>query len=247
MSGHSKWSTIKRKKGASDAQRANVFTKIAREMSVAVKQGGADPTCNSKLRDCIAKAKAANMPNDNIDRCIKKAAGSDDKDNFEELVYEGYGPSGVAVMVETLTDNRNRTAGDLRHYFDKFGGNMGQTGCVAFMFERKGVVVIENEDNEIDEDKAFEICLEIGGDDVVMDDEAFMIYCDASNVGELREALEAMNKYKVLSAQAEYIPSTETAIEDPDLRVKMSRLLDALEENDDVQNVWHNWENQDEK
>ncbi len=247
MSGHSKWSTIKRKKGASDAQRANVFTKIAREMSVAVKQGGPDPSANSKLRDCIAKAKAANMPNDNIDRCIKKAAGGDDKENFEELIYEGYGPCGVAVMVETLTDNRNRTAGDLRHYFDKFGGNMGQTGCVSFMFERKGVVVIENEDNEIDEDKALEICLEIGGDDVNMDDGVFEIYCDAGNVGNLREELEKNTKYKVLSAQAEYLPSTETAIDDPDLKIKMSRLLDTLEDNDDVQNVWHNWENQDDK
>ncbi len=247
MSGHSKWSTIKRKKGASDAQRANVFTKIAREMSVAVKQGGADPSANSKLRDCIAKAKAANMPNDNIDRCIKKAAGGDDKENFEELIYEGYGPCGVAVMVETLTDNRNRTAGDLRHYFDKFGGNMGQTGCVSFMFERKGVVVIENEDNETDEDKALEICLEIGGDDVNMDDGVFEIYCDAGNVGNLREELEKNTKYKVLSAQAEYLPSTETAIDDPDLKIKMSRLLDTLEDNDDVQNVWHNWENQDDK
>ena len=151
MSGHSKWNNIKRKKGASDAAKAKVFTKVAREMSVAVKEGGADPDTNGKLRDCIAKAKAANMPNENIERCIKKAAGSEDKNSYEEMVYEGYGPNGVAVIIESLTDNRNRTAGDLRHYFDKCGGNLGQNGCVSYLFTKKGQIVIDNSEGELDE------------------------------------------------------------------------------------------------
>lgn len=243
MSGHSKWSTIKRKKGASDQQRANVFTKLAREISVAVKAGGGDPALNSKLRDAIAKAKSANMPNDNIDRCIKKAAGGDDKTNYEELIYEGYGPCGVAVMVETLTDNRNRTAGDLRHYFDKHGGNMGQTGCVAFMFSRTGIVVVDNEDGKIDEDAALELCLELGADDAQLDGEILEIACGATNTGDIREQLEKKG-YTVLSAEPAYIPSTYTSIDDPALAQKMTKLLDVLEENDDVQSVWHNWENQ---
>lgn len=240
MSGHSKWSTIKRKKGASDAQRAKVFTKIAREMTVAVKEGGADPSTNSKLRDCIAKAKAANLPNDNIDRCIKKAAGGESKDEYEDLVYEGYGPCGVAVIVETLTDNRNRTAGDLRHYFDKFGGNMGQTGCVSFMFTRRGVVVVENGENNLVEDAVLEDCIEVGGEDMELTEDIAQIFCGTGDVGSVREGLEAKG-YTVLSAQPEYLPSTETEIEDPALVNKMSRLLEMLEDNDDVQNVWHNW------
>lgn len=241
MSGHSKWSTIKRKKGASDAQRAKIFTKVAREMSVAVKQGGADPSSNSKLRDCIAKAKSVNMPNDNIDRCIKKAAGGDDKNNYEELMYEGYGPCGVAVMVETLTDNRNRTAGDLRHYFDKCGGNMGQNGCVSFLFNQRGVVVAENPDNIIDEEKALEDSLEVDAEDIEYEDEVIQFFTGIADVSAVREALEKKN-YKIASAQVEYLPTTETAIDDPDMQVKMSRLLDMLEDNDDVQNVWHNWD-----
>ena len=152
MSGHSKWSTIKRKKGANDAQRAKIFTKIAREIIVAVKSGGPDPDNNSSLKDAIAKARSNNMPNDNINRTIKKAAGSADGDNYESITYEGYGPNGVALIVDTLTDNRNRTAADVRHAFDKYGGNMGQSGCVSFMFDRKGVIVIEDEDKEIDEE-----------------------------------------------------------------------------------------------
>lgn len=246
MSGHSKWSTIKRKKGASDAQRANVFTKIAREMSVAVKESGPDPATNGKLRDCIAKAKAANMPGDNIDRCIKKAAGSDNKDSYEEMVYEGYGPCGVAVIVEALTDNRNRTAGDLRHFFDKCGGNLGQTGCVSFLFNQRGVVVVENPENKLDEEKVLEDGFDVGAEDVDFDDEAVQIL---TGIGAVREAREGLEKkgYKVISAQVEYLPTTETEIADPELQEKMNKLLDLLDDNDDVQNVWHNWSMPEEK
>ena len=165
MSGHSKWSTIKRKKGEKDGARAKVFTKISREIIVCIKEHGADPASNSKLAALIAKAKANNIPNDNIDRLIKKAAGEGDKNNYENCVYEGYGPNGVAVIVDCLTDNRNRTAGEIRHYFDKFGGNLGTTGCVSFMFSTKGIIVLDNEDEDIDEDKAMEDILEAGGDD----------------------------------------------------------------------------------
>ena len=163
MSGHSKWENIKRKKGATDAARAKIFTKIGREIAVVVKQGGADPAGNAKLRDLIAKAKSNNVPNDNIDRIIKKAAGDGDKNSYESMVYEGYGPSGVAVIVECLTDNKNRTAGDIRHFFDKFGGNMGTSGCVSFMFSDVGTVVMEN--NGADEDKIMEDCFEAGAVD----------------------------------------------------------------------------------
>lgn len=241
MSGHSKWNNIKRKKGASDAQKAKVFTKVAREMSVAVKEGGPDPSVNGKLRDCIAKAKACNMPNDNIDRCIKKAAGGDDKNNYEEITYEGYGPCGVAVIVEALTDNRNRTAGDLRHYFDKCGGNLGQNGCVSFMFTQRGVVVIDNPENELDEDKVLEDCFDVGAEDVNFEDEVIEVLTDTTQVRIVREGLEAKG-YTLSSAEVEYIPATTTAIADEDTAAKMSKLLDLLEDNDDVQNVWNNWE-----
>ena len=169
MSGHSKWSTIKRKKGANDAQRAKIFTKIAREILVAVKAGGPDPDNNSSLKDAISKARAANMPNDNIQRTIKKASGSTDGDNYETITYEGYGPNGVAVIVNTLTDNRNRTAANVRHCFDKFGGNMGTTGCVSFMFDEKGVIIIENED--IDEDEITMDALEAGAEDISVEED----------------------------------------------------------------------------
>ena len=174
MSGHSKWSTIKRKKEKTDNQRAKIFTKIGREIAVAVREGGPDPASNSKLKDIISKAKANNVPNDNIDRIIKKAAGDGNADNYEEIMYEGYGPSGIAVIVETLTDNRNRTAGDMRHYFDKFGGNMGQSGCVSFMFSKQGVIVIEKDD-DIDEEKLMEDALEAGAIDFLTDDGVFDI------------------------------------------------------------------------
>ncbi len=239
MSGHSKWSTIKRKKEKTDQQRAKVFTKIGRELAMVVKAGGPDPNVNGKLKDVIAKAKANNVPNDNIERIIKKAAGDTDGSNYEEIVYEGYGPCGIAVVVETLTDNRNRTAGDLRHYFDKCGGNLGQPGSVMFMFERKGVIVIEGEG--LSEDEVMEAALEAGADDFTFDGDVFEITTDPNTVSAVAEALEAQG-YKFLSAQAEYVPSTTSAIDDPDMVTKMEKLIDFLEENDDVQNIWHNWD-----
>lgn len=238
MSGHSKWNNIKHKKEKTDAQKAKVFTKIGKEIAVAVKEGGPDPTSNSKLRDLIIKAKANNVPNDNIDRIIKKAAGGDGG-NYDEIVYEGYGIGGVAVIVETLTDNRNRTSADVRHYFDKFGGNMGTSGCVSFMFDTKGVIVIEAED--IDEDKLFEDSLECGADDLSNEGEVFEIYTEPSAVGSVAEALEKLG-YTYVSAEAEKVPQNYVTLEGDEQITKMRKLLDALEDNDDVQNVWHNWE-----
>ncbi len=242
MSGHNKCSTIQQKKGKNDAARAKIFTKIGREIIVAVKEGGsADPTVNSKLRDCIAKAKANNVPNDNIERVIKKAAGDSDSSNYEAVTYEGYGPSGVAVIVEALTDNRNRTAGDVRHYFDKYGGNMGQQGCVSFMFERKGVLVIEREDLEKSEDEVMEAALEAGAADFEADDDIFTIYTEPSDLGGVRDDLAAKG-YVFVSAEVEQVPNTYTKIDDKETCDKMQKMLDMFEDNDDIQNVWHNWE-----
>lgn len=239
MSGHSKWNNIKRKKEKTDGAKARIFTKIGREIAVAVREGGSgDPNVNSKLKDCIAKAKANNVPNDNIDRIIKKAVGDGDKNNYENIFYEGYGPSGVAVIVETLTDNRNRTAGDLRHYFDKCGGNLGQSGCVSFLFERKGVIVIANEG--LDEDKIMEDCMDAGADDFTVEEDVVEITTEPNELRNVREALEEKG-YSFESAEIEYLPSTMTDITDEELTVKMERLLEMLEDNDDVQNVWHNW------
>ena len=233
MSGHNKWSTIKQKKGKNDAARAKVFTKIGRELIVAIKDGGsADPSVNSKLKDCIAKAKAANVPNDNIERIIKKASSDADSTNYEAVTYEGYGPNGVAVIVEALTDNRNRTAGEVRHYFDKFGGNMGTQGCVSFMFSKKGVLVIEREDLEKDEDTVMSDALECGASDFEADDDVFTIYTDE---------LEKLG-YTFVSAEIEMVPSTYTKLEDEETATKMQKMLDMFEDNDDIQNVWHNWE-----
>lgn len=243
MSGHSKWSTIKRKKEKTDNQRAKVFTKIGREISVAVKAGGPDPNVNSKLKDIIAKAKANNVPNDNIDRIIKKAAGEGGADNYEEIVYEGYGPSGVAVIVETLTDNRNRTAADVRHYFDKYGGNMGQTGCVSFMFNRQGVIAIEKD--ELDEEKVMEDALEAGAVDFLTDGDVFEIRTEPNDLGGVRDDLEAKG-YSFVSAEVEYVPTTYTKLNNEDDITNMNKMLDMMEDNDDIQNVWHNWENDDE-
>lgn len=242
MSGHNKWSTIKQKKGKNDAARAKIFTKIGRELIVAVRDGGsADPAANSKLRDCIAKAKANNVPNENIDRIIKKAAGEAGGANYEAVTYEGYGPSGIAVIVEALTDNRNRTAGDVRHYFDKFGGNMGTPGCVSFMFEQKGVLVLDKEDNEVEEDKLMEDALEAGAADFEADEDIYTVYTEPTDMGAVRDDLIAKG-YTFASAEVEMVPSTYTKIDDPDVQVKMQKLLDMLEDNDDVQNVWHNWD-----
>lgn len=242
MSGHNKWSTIKQKKGKNDAARAKIFTKIGRELIVAVRDGGsADPAANSKLRDCIAKAKANNVPNENIERIIKKAAGEAGGANYEAVTYEGYGPSGIAVIVEALTDNRNRTAGDVRHYFDKFGGNMGTPGCVSFMFEQKGVLVLDKEDNEVEEDKLMEDALEAGTADFEADEDIYTVYTEPTDMGAVRDDLTAKG-YTFASAEVEMVPSTYTKIDDPDVQVKMQKLLDMLEDNDDVQNVWHNWD-----
>ena len=244
MSGHSKWNNIKRKKEKTDGARAKVFTKIGRELAVAVKQGGGpDPSSNSKLKELIAKAKAANMPNDNIERCIKKAAGEGEGDNYENITYEGYGPCGVALIVEALTDNRNRTAGGVRHYFDKFGGNLGTSGCVSFMFQEKGVLVVEKEDR--DEDQVMEDALEAGASDFQADEDVFEIYTEPSDFSGVLDDLTAKG-YEFVSAEVEMVPDTYTAIEDEEAVTKMQKLLDALEDNDDVQNVWHNWENADE-
>lgn len=239
MSGHSKWNNIKRKKEKTDAAKAKIFTKVGREIAVIVKMGGPNPAENSKLKDAIAKAKAANVPNENIERIIKKAAGDSEANNYEELVYEGYGPCGVAVVVETLTDNRNRTAGEMRHYFDKCGGNLGQTGSVTFMFTRKGIILIEGEG--LDEDTVMEDALEAGADDFNFDGDVFEISTEANSLGAVRDALEAKG-YSFVSAEVEYVPSTTTAIEDEAAVAQMEKLIDMLEENDDVQSVWHNWE-----
>lgn len=241
MSGHSKWSTIKRKKEKTDNARAKVFTKIGREISVAVREGGADPSGNSKLKDVIAKAKAANVPNDNIERIIKKAAGEGNADSFENIIYEGYGPSGVAVVIEALTDNRNRTAGDVRHYFDKYGGNMGQQGSVMFMFTRTGVVLVDGEN--VGEDKLIEDALEAGAEDVIYEDGIFDIRTGTNGVADLSEALTAAG-YEVVSAQPEYIPATYVRLVGEDI-TKMGKMLEMFEDNDDIQAVWHNWENED--
>ena len=239
MSGHSKWNNIKRKKEKTDAAKAKIFTKIGREISVIVKAGGPNPQENSKLKDAIAKAKANNVPNDNIERIIKKAAGESGGNEYEELIYEGYGPCGVAVVVETLTDNRNRTAGEMRHYFDKCGGNLGQSGSVMFMFERKGVIAIEGEG--LDEDTVMEAALEAGADDFSFDGDVFEITTEPNDLGAVRDALEEQG-YSFLSAEVQYIPSTMSAIDDPDMQAKMEKLIDMLEDNDDVQAIWHNWE-----
>ena len=243
MSGHSKWSTIKRKKGANDAHRAKIFTKIAREIIVAVKAGGPDPDNNSSLKDAIAKARSNNMPNDNINRTIKKAAGDTEGDNYESITYEGYGPAGVAVLVNTLTDNRNRTAADVRHAFDKNGGNMGQTGCVSFMFDRKGVIVIENDG--FDEEEVTMDVLEAGADDLEIDEECIEITTEPASMGAVRDALA--EKYTISSAEVSMVPQTMTELTDEAQIKVMTKMLDMLEDNDDVQDVYHNWEMPDEE
>ena len=239
MSGHSKWNNIKRKKEAADGAKAKIFTRIGREITVAVKEGGPDPSSNAKLRDLISKAKANNVPNDNIDRVIKKASGDGDKNNYETMVYEGYGPGGVAVIVECLTDNKNRTAGDVRHFFDKFGGNLGTTGCVSFMFTRKGVITLEFDGQ--DEDKVMEDCFEAGAEDFNIEDDIIEVSAEPNDVFKVAEALGAMG-YKVVSAEDAMVPSTYTTLTDETHLKYMNLLLENLDENDDVQQVWHNWD-----
>jgi YebC/PmpR family DNA-binding regulatory protein len=239
MSGHSKWSTIKRKKEKTDNARAKIFTKIGRELSVAVKDGGPDLENNNKLRDCIAKAKAANVPNDNIDRIIKKAAGDMDGTRYEAFTYEGYGPDGVALMVETLTDNKNRTAADIRHYFDKFGGNMGTPGCVSFIFETKGVIVIDSEG--IKEEKLMEDSLEAGASDFICEDDVFIIYTEPEDLSYANDELK-LKGYTLLSSEIEKVASNKIKLKSEDAEEKLNKLFDVLLDNDDVQNVWHNWD-----
>ncbi len=238
MSGHSKWNNIKRKKEKTDAQKAKIFTKIGREMSIIVREGGPDPNANARLRDCIAKAKANNVPNDNIERIIKKASGEAGGAEYESLVYEGYGPAGVAVIVETLTDNRNRTAADMRHYFDKNGGNLGQSGSVMYMFNRVGMLRIEAEG--LDEDTVMEDALEAGAEDFTATEDLFEIATGPNDLGMVRDALDAKG-YTFASAEVEYIASTDATLTDEESIQKMERLIEMLEENDDVQSVWHNW------
>ena len=242
MSGHSKWSTIKRKKEKTDNQRAKIFTKIGREIAVAVKEGGADPTVNAKLKDAIAKGKANNVPNENLERIIKKAAGEGNGLTYEDIIYEGYGPSGIALIVETLTENRNRTAADVRHYFDKYGGNMGQSGCVSYMFSRQGVLAVEQEG--VDEDKLMEAALEAGAIDFLTEDGVFDIRTEPSDFGAIRDELEAKG-YTFLSAEIEYVPSVYTKLTSEDDIKNMNKMLEMFDDNDDVQAVWHNWENEE--
>ena len=240
MSGHSKWKNIMHKKEKTDAQRAKVFTKIGKEIAIAVRDGGPEPTSNTRLRDLIAQAKSLNVPNDNIDRVIKKASGADSV-QYEVLTYEGYGPGGVAIIVEAATDNRNRTAGEVRHYFDKFGGNLGTSGCVSYMFAEKGVVVVSGIK---DEDEFMEAALESGALDFTSEDEHGEVFTDVSEISAVREALEAKG-YTIESADPEKIPANYVRLDDADQIKMMNRLLEALEDNDDVTEVWHNWDDEE--
>jgi YebC/PmpR family DNA-binding regulatory protein len=238
MSGHSKWHNIQAKKGKADAQRGAVFTKIGREIAIAVREGGANPESNGKLRDIIAKAKANNMPNDNIQRSIKKASGELSNVVYEEITYEGYAPGGVAVIVDTISDNRNRTASDVRHCFAKYGGNLGTTGSVGFMFDERGVLVVEREPGS-DEDEMMMIALDAGAEDVKVEDDVFEILTAPNDFSTVRENLEKQG-YTFLSAEVQKIPQNTVAVTDPDTIQKIQKMLDLLEENDDVQNVFHN-------
>lgn len=241
MSGHSKWNNIKHKKEKSDAAKAKIFTKIGKEMAVAIKAGGPDPNNNSRLRDLIAKAKANNVPNDNIQRTIKKFTDNSNID-FEEITYEGYGPSGVAIIVETSTDNRNRTAGNVRAWFSKYGGNLGQNGCVSFMFEEKGVITIVDEDDEIDEDKIMEDSLECGADDIKCDEGEYTIYTATQDLDAVRDAIIALG-YKIETADVAKVPSTYVTLESEDDIENMEKMLDKFNEDDDVNAVYTNWDN----
>ena len=243
MSGHSKWHNIQKTKGAADAKRSQIFTKIAREMIVAVKTGGSgDPANNSRLAAVIAKAKAANMPNDNIKRTIDKALGAGNTDNFENVVYEGYGPNGVAVIVDALTDNRNRTAPEVRHLLDKYGKGLGATGCVSWSFDKKGVIVIDNEEGELDEDTVMMDALEAGAADFEADGPALEITCDPDAFNDVVKALEGKG-YAFASAEIEMVPQNYITLTGEGDVKNMEKLIDMLEDNDDVQNVWHNWDN----
>lgn len=244
MAGHSKWHNIQKTKGAQDAKRANLFTKIAKEIFVAVREGGGpSPDSNSRLATVITKARAANMPNDNIKRAIDKASGAGGSDNFENVIYEGYGPNGVAIIVETLTDNRNRTAADVRHAFDKYGGNMGTNGCVSWSFKRKGIIIIDNEDGGLDEETVLEHALDSGAEDMQPDENIFEITTEPEDFNGVADYLT--NKgYKFLSAQVEMVPDNYIRL-DEESSTLMQKMLDMFDDNDDVQEIWHNWENEE--
>ena len=243
MSGHSKWHNIQKTKGAQDAKRAAAFTKIAKEMYVAVKEGGgsADPNYNSRLATVITKAKAANMPNDNIKRVLEKAANAGSGDSYESITYEGYGPSGIAVIVETMTDSRNRTASNVRHHFDKYGGKMGASGCVSWNFSKKGVLVIDIEDGDYDEDSVMMDAMDAGADDFEAEDDCFTVYTDPDDFNAVADAL-TQKGYSFVSAQIEMVPGEYKKLENPDDVANMEKMLDIFEDDDDVQNVWHNWD-----
>ena len=241
MSGHSKFANIKHKKEKNDAKKGKIFTVIGREIVIAVKEGGPDPNNNSKLRDVIAKAKANNMPNDTIERGIKKAAGDSNADNYERITYEGYGPSGVAIIVETLTDNKNRTAGNVRSYFTKGNGNIGTPGCVSFMFDRKGQIIIDKEECEMDADDLMMIALDAGAEDFSEEEDSFEVLTDPDEFSTVREALEKEG-IPMLEAEVAMIPQTYVELfEEQDIK-NLQRTLDLLEDDDDVQYVWHNWD-----
>ena len=238
MSGHSKWHNIQAKKGKADAARGKIFTKLGRELLIAVKEGGPDPAGNSKLKNVIAKCKAANMPNDTINNAIKKASTSNE--NYEEITYEGYGPNGVAVIVEASTDNKNRTAADVRHVFDKAGGNLGTTGCVSYMFNKKGVIVIEKETSKMDEDDLMMLALDAGAEDFESSDEIYEITTDPTEFSQVREKLEEAG-LGFLEAEVQMVPTTTVSLDEKG-QEKMERLIERLEELDDVANIYHNWE-----
>ena len=240
MSGHSKWNNIKNKKGKADAQRGKIFTKLGREILIAVKEGGPDPASNSKLRDVVAKCKANNMPNDNIERSIKKAAGDGNAANYEDVVYEGYGPNGVALIIESMTDNRNRTAGEVRHILDKFGGNLGATGSVSWMFDKKGVIVIEKSSTSLTEDDLMMEAIEAGAENFEADEEFYEITTAPQDFSAVREALEAKG-LEFLDAEVKMVPQNYIELEG-DAAKKMGLIIENLEDNDDVQNIWHNWD-----
>lgn len=240
MAGHSKWANIKHKKAKADAQKGKIFTKIGREIMVAVKEGGPDPEANFRLKMVIQKAKENNMPGDNINRAIQKAAGGGDGSSYEEITYEGYGPGGVAVMLNILTDNRNRTAGDIRHLFSKYGGNLGETGCVNWMFDKKGLIVIENEDGEIDEDELMLAVLDSGAEDIKGEDNYLEIITPPEQLQSVTDTLKE-NGYVFSTAEVTMLPQNTTSLNQEDGE-KMMKLIGALEDHDDVQDVYHNWD-----
>ena len=243
MSGHSKWHNIAKRKGANDAKKAKIFTKIGREMAIAIKEGGsANPEFNARLRDCIAKAKANNMPNDNIKCTLDKYSGANGQVNYEANNYEGYGVGGVAVVVETLTDNKNRTVADVRHLFDKYGAGLGATNCVSWQFDKKGVIIMER--GELDEDTVMMQALEAGAEDFQADENTFEIYTTPDDFSAVREALETLG-YSFVEAEVEMVPQNYITLEKEEDMAQMRKLLDNLEDNDDVQAVWHNWDNED--